>query len=83
MNALDNMSTVQLAMTDQITRPEPGPHTSAPVAALACPPDPESRYAHLGDIARGGMGQVALVHDTDVERQIAMKGLLPEFAASD
>ena len=52
------------------------------MAALACPPVLESRYAHLGEIARGGMGQVALVHDSDVERQIAMKRLLPELADS-
>ena len=35
------------------------------------------RYSYLGEHARGGMGRVLLVHDEYLERDIALKELLP------
>jgi serine/threonine protein kinase len=40
--------------------------------------EPE-RYTQLGEYARGGMGRVLLVSDTYLNRNIALKELLPEY----
>jgi serine/threonine-protein kinase len=56
---------------------------TASLAALDHCRGADARYTHVDDIACGGMGQVALVHDADVERQVAMKTLLPGLADSD
>jgi serine/threonine-protein kinase len=39
------------------------------------------KYRVLGAIGAGGMGEVVLVHDADLLRDVAMKVLRPEFAA--
>lgn len=38
-----------------------------------------TRYRHLREIARGGMGSIRLVHDRDLDRQVVMKMLTPEL----
>lgn len=83
MTALEKTSIMQLARADQVSRRKSRSPRRGSVTELAREQPPKTRYAHLGDIARGGMGQVALVHDAEVERQIAMKRLLPEFTVSD
>ena len=46
-------------------------------------PSGRGNYQVLGEIARGGMGQVLKGHDTDLGRDVAMKVLLEEHADSD
>ncbi len=51
--------------------------------ALPPPPDPRdpsSRYAFIGAIGRGGMGEVHRVHDRVLNRVVAMKTLRREYA---
>lgn len=45
-------------------------------AGSSVTPAPE-RFAVEGVIGRGGMGEILLVHDQDLRRQVAMKVLLP------
>jgi dipeptidyl aminopeptidase/acylaminoacyl peptidase/serine/threonine protein kinase/Tfp pilus assembly protein PilF len=44
---------------------------------------PGGRYQLLGEIARGGMGQVLRVHDLSLDRQLAVKVLPRDKAPSD
>jgi serine/threonine protein kinase len=37
----------------------------------------DGRYVHLGEQGRGGMGRVLLVHDDYLDREIALKELMP------
>ncbi len=41
-------------------------------------PSEGQRYASVGSLGRGGMGEVALVEDRDIGRQVAVKRLLGE-----
>jgi hypothetical protein len=41
-------------------------------------PASESRYAELGEIARGGMGAIIKIIDNDIRRPVAMKVVLGE-----
>ncbi|MHC4600583.1 MAG: protein kinase domain-containing protein, partial [Planctomycetota bacterium] len=41
-------------------------------------PASEGRYAELGEIARGGMGAILQILDTDIRRPVAMKVVLGE-----
>ena len=40
------------------------------------------KYELIGAIGQGGMGEVVLVHDRDLRREVAMKLIRPEYAAS-
>lgn len=51
------------------------PVGGAPEFALA-----GEKYEVLGEIGAGGMGEVMLVHDRDLRREVAMKLLRPELA---
>jgi eukaryotic-like serine/threonine-protein kinase len=52
------------------------------IAASEANEDPvEDRYAVRQEIGRGGMGRVLLVHDQDLNRDVAMKVLLGKEAA--
>jgi serine/threonine protein kinase len=46
--------------------------------ALHLGPPGGPRYADVRPLGRGGMGEVALVDDRDIDRQVAVKRLLPE-----
>jgi serine/threonine protein kinase len=46
--------------------------------ALHMGPAAGPRYADVRPLGRGGMGEVALVDDRDIDRQVAIKRLLPE-----
>lgn len=47
---------------------------------LTMPPlAPEDRYEELGQLGRGGMGQVQMVHDWRLNRRVAMKILHPSW----
>ena len=41
--------------------------------------EPSARYAFLGVLGRGGMGEVHQVHDRVLNRVVAMKTLRPEY----
>ncbi|MCG3133478.1 MAG: Serine/threonine-protein kinase PknD [Planctomycetes bacterium] len=41
------------------------------------------KYEVLGEIGAGGMGEVMLVHDRDLRREVAMKLLRPELADNE
>jgi serine/threonine-protein kinase len=60
---------------------DPGGRTSV-AGDLAGGFQPVQRYDSAGEIARGGMGRVLLVHDVDIERDVAMKSLHPHLAES-
>src|SRR5262245_38776885 len=60
--------------------PEPeGPRTSpgAGPASAASPAERAGRVQLLGEIARGGMGVVLRGHDPELERELAVKVILP------
>lgn len=40
--------------------------------------EPPGRYTHISEHATGGMGRVLLVHDRQMDREVALKELLPE-----
>jgi serine/threonine protein kinase/WD40 repeat protein len=40
--------------------------------------EPAGRYTHISEHATGGMGRVLLVHDRQMDREVALKELLPE-----
>jgi serine/threonine protein kinase len=60
----------------------------APEPAAEVPPDGAGadfspaveKYEFVGEIGSGGMGEVVLVNDRDLRREVAMKVLRPEFA---
>ncbi len=54
---------------------------SAPAATETFTPAAE-KYEITGSVGHGGMGEVLLVEDKDLRRQIAMKVLRPEMASS-
>ncbi|MCC6694817.1 MAG: protein kinase [Candidatus Hydrogenedentes bacterium] len=66
-----------------ITRDERGfgvsPRTTERIEIGDMPGVPETpgRYSHISEFARGGMGRVFLVHDLHMDREIALKELLP------
>ncbi|MCC6486282.1 MAG: protein kinase [Candidatus Hydrogenedentes bacterium] len=66
-----------------ITRDERGfgvsPRTTERIELGDMPGVPETpgRYSHISEFARGGMGRVFLVHDLHMDREIALKELLP------
>lgn len=63
----------------------PGSPSSSPSSPLSeaqrvKESSPDSRYEVQGEIARGGMGLVLRGRDTDLDRELAIKVLLPEHA---
>ena len=57
------------------------PRRDAQGAPPADHPDAELRYAPLKRLGEGGMGEVALVRDQDIGRDVAVKRLLPGLSA--
>lgn len=57
-----------------------GPLSCLPTSTVGQPP---SLGTPTSTTLRGGMGQVALFHDANVERQLAIKSLLPELVDSE
>jgi serine/threonine protein kinase/WD40 repeat protein len=51
------------------------PRSDMPVPAVS---EHEGRYRHIKVFSSGGMGQITLVHDTHLGRDIALKTLLPD-----
>lgn len=74
-NALEVLALRLLAQTPD--EPEPG-HT-----AVAAPGPSAERYVYLDQIGKGGMGAVFSARDVQLERDVAVKELLPRFAADD
>ncbi len=78
-----------LAMLDEMeaaagSYPHPDAANSADPAVAGLPPAPGSRlgpYEILACIGEGGMGVVYRAHDTRLDRQVAIKLLLPDMAA--
>src|SRR5215472_2406873 len=46
-------------------------------------PEQRPRFQMLGVLGRGGMGEVALVQDNDINRTVAVKRLLPQHLGGD
>jgi hypothetical protein len=60
---------------------QPGETEIAAVAAAGAAFAPaDEKYVFAGGIGEGGMGEVLLVEDKDLKRQVAMKLLRPELA---
>jgi len=51
-----------------------------PTAPTADPPPVSERYTPVAGIGEGGMGRVALCHDHEMGRRVALKQLRPELA---
>ncbi|MHC4820336.1 MAG: protein kinase domain-containing protein, partial [Planctomycetota bacterium] len=64
-----------------MTQVERGEGASAPAGSGAA--SPTEKYDVQGPIGTGGMGEVMLVQDNDLRRQIAMKVMKKDLAASD
>jgi len=43
----------------------------------------EGRYTYVSDQGKGGMGRVLLMHDTNTDREVALKELLPKSEHTD
>ena len=71
----DHDPTIDLGKT--IAEPaSPGSETDSPTAVLALPEG--ERYQIGAMLGRGGMGEVRLARDARIEREVAIKRLLPE-----
>src|SRR4051812_17345993 len=72
------LEVLALGLLGDLTPAEPGHttiHTPAPTAA--------ERYSSQEQIGRGGMGTVFRARDTRLDRDVAVKELLPRFAAEE
>ena len=73
-----------------VARISPGGHLEAPEsAAEVAPGSPgadfspaEEKYELVGEIGSGGMGEVMLVHDRDLRREVAMKLIREEHGGN-
>ena len=71
-----------------IARISPAGHVVAPESAAEVEPGTpgvefapaEEKYELVGEIGAGGMGEVVLVHDRDLRREVAMKLIREEHA---
>ena len=66
---------------DEVEAPPPKPPPPPPPRSPPPPPrSPGGRIRDEGEIARGGMGAIRRLYDTELRRHIAMKVLEPELA---
>jgi Protein kinase domain len=69
------------AMRDDASLPEAAPAKLATVPATRHPGVVAGRLRDEGEIARGGMGSIHRLYDTDLRRRIALKVIDPGLAA--
>jgi serine/threonine-protein kinase len=79
-DALENDADVRQTLADL---PQPGRETIQYIAPLGRDPEQRDRYTLTTLHAKGGVGQVWLARDMELEREVALKELRPEQAGND